>query len=503
MNASSTSGRLVLGIDLGTQSTKALLYDPEIRTILDLVQSPHDIIQRSDGTSEQEAQWWIAAVTDCLSRLDAGLKQRICAIGVSGQQHGLVPVDSNGRVVYRVKLWNDTTTQQECNDITLAFGGRERLIAEVGNPMLPGYTAPKVLWLKRHAPDAYAAMSQILLPHDYLNYFLTGIFSAEVGDASGTGFLEIRRQKWSKSALSAVNEQRNLLDCLPSLIQPHAAAGQISGTAAEMFGLQKQVLVAAGGGDNMMAAIGTGCANAGIFTVSLGTSGTLFGYSERPIVDASGLVAAFCSSTGGWLPLVCTMNCTVATELNRTLFELPLPDIDRLSMAIPAGANGLITLPYYSGERTPNFPRASGCILGITPQNYTRPHLIRSAMEAAVFALRYGQDAFSDLGLLPKSIRLTGGGAKSRVWRQMVADILGCPVTCPRIEETAAFGAALQAWWMVQGQQGQLQPIDELVAEHVPSDGEEILPDPSNRQAYEGVYREYLNIMQLLTPKFI
>lgn len=498
-----SKNELTLGIDLGTQSTKVLVYDPEQKIILDTTQTAHDIIQRSDGTSEQDAGWWISAVSDCLSRLDPGLKQCVCAIGVSGQQHGLVPVDADGRVVHRVKLWNDTTTQDECNSITEAFGGRERLIAEVGNPMLAGYTAPKVLWLKRHAPDAYAAMAHILLPHDYLNYFLTGVYAAEAGDASGTGFLDIRQRKWSKAVLCAIDKGRNLLDCLAPLVEPQAACGQISARAAELLGLPEHTWVAAGGGDNMMAAIGTGCASAGAFTASLGTSGTLYGYSERPVIDTDGLVAAFCSSTGGWLPLVCTMNCTVATELNRLLFDLPLSEIDRLSAAVPVGADGLITLPYYNGERTPNFPRASGCIFGITPRNYTRAHLVRSAMEAAVFALRYGQDAFCNLGLAPTSIRLTGGGAKSRVWRQMMADVFGRKVICPLVEETAAFGAALQAWWMFQGRRGQTQPIDELVAEHVPSDGVDLLPNPDNRERYETVYREYLEVMELLKPKFV
>ena len=503
MNEHSAFGNLVLGIDLGTQSTKALVYDPETKDILALVQSPHDIIQRSDGTSEQDAKWWIAAIIDCLGRLDSGLRRRICAVGVSGQQHGFVPVDSQGRVVYRVKLWNDTTTEDECDAITTAFGGRERLIAEVGNPMLPGYTAPKVLWLKRHAPEAYAAMSRILLPHDYINFFLTGQYSAEAGDASGTGFLDVRSRKWSIAALTAIDGQRRLSDCLSSLIEPHAAVGNISKATAELLGLPEHALVAAGGGDNMMAAIGTGCAGAGVFTISLGTSGTLFGYSESPVVDPSGLVAAFCSSTGAWLPLVCTMNCTVATELNRSLFEMPLADIDRLSMSVRAGADGLLTLPFFNGERTPNFPRGRGCIFGLTPANYTRAHLVRSAMEGAVFALRYGQDAFSDLGLKPKAIKLTGGGAKSRVWRQMVADISGCSVTCPSVEETAAFGAALQAHWMYQGRQGKLQPIEALVAEHVPSDGAAILPDTSARPIYDIAYREYLEVVQLLRPKFV
>jgi xylulokinase len=491
-----------LGIDLGTQSTKVLVYDAEAREILEVVQSPHDIIQRSDGTSEQRAEWWIAALTDCLDRIDRGLRQRVSAIGVSGQQHGFVPVDTYGNVVYPVKLWNDTTTQDECDAITAAYGGRERLIADIGNPILPGYTAPKVLWLKRHAPQAYAAMAHILLPHDYLNYYLTGVLSAEAGDASGTGYFDIYRRQWSKALLAVMDSARDLSSCVPPLIEAHAAVGYVSKAVADRFGLSEHVLVSAGGGDNMMAAIGTGCAKAGVFTMSLGTSGTLFGYADRPVVDSAGVVAAFCASTGGWLPLVCTMNCTVATELNRALLDVPLPDVDRLSQSVPPGADGLITLPYYSGERTPNLPRATGCVLGITPHNYTRAHLLRSAMEAAVFALRYGQDAFSALGATPRSIQLTGGGAKSRVWRQMVADISGCSVTCPRVEESAAFGAALQARWMSQAREGQWQPIDELVAEHVPSDAAAILPNAHNRRLYEHVYREYLDVMHLLAPRF-
>jgi xylulokinase len=498
-----TQATLTLGIDLGTQSTKVLIYDPEAHGIVDIAQAPHDIVQRSDGTSEQEAHWWIAALTSCLKQIDEGLLRRVAAIGVSGQQHGLVPVDADGNVAYRVKLWNDTTTQAECEDIMLAFGGRERIIADVGNPMLPGYTAPKVLWLKRHQPQAYASMAHILLPHDYLNYYLTGAPTAEAGDASGTGFYDVYRRTWSPAALFAIDSERDLLRCLPRLVQAHEAVGTLRPAIAEQFGFSDGVLVAAGGGDNMMAAVGTGCAKPGVFTISMGTSGTLFGYADRPVVDASGAVAAFCSSTGGWLPLVCTMNCTVATELNRTLFELPLSDVDRLSSTIAPGCDGLITLPYYSGERTPNLPRARGCIFGVTPQNYSRAHLVRSAMEAAVFALRYGQDAFAALGLPPTSIQLTGGGAKSRVWRQMVADISGCAVACPRVDEAAAFGGALQALWMLEGQRGALRPIAELVAEHVPSDAEAIEPDSRSQEIYKGVYREYLEVVRLLTPKFV
>ena len=344
VSRSSARNALALGIDLGTQSTKVLIYDPSARAVLQTAQSPHDIILRSDGTSEQDAGWWIRALSDCMDRLDSHLKQRVGAIGVSGQQHGLVALDGNGHVVHNVKLWNDTTTQQECDDIMTAYGGKQRFAEQLGNPLLPGYTATKVLWLKRHAPTAYAAVEHILLPHDYLNYFLTGNYTAEARDASGTGFFDVRVRRWSDQALHAIDAERNLLDTLPPLIAPDAPSGRLRPRAAAMLGLSPDTWVSAGGGDNMMAALGTGCAAPGVFTVSLGTSGTLFGYANRPIVDNEQLVAAFCSSTGGWLPLVCTMNCTVATELNRALFELPVSEVDALASSVPVGCDGLITL---------------------------------------------------------------------------------------------------------------------------------------------------------------
>lgn len=498
-----TSTNLMLGIDNGTQSTKVLVYDADERKTLSVTQAPHDIVQRSDGTSEQETQNWTAALQSCLERTDAALRKNVKAIGVSGQQHGFVPLDANGAALYRVKLWNDTSTAEECDIITKAYGGRERLIAEAGNPIVSGYTAPKVLWLKRHEPQRYQALAHILLPHDYLNYYLTGQYSMEAGDASGTGWFDVRARKFQPKVLKAIDAERDLQQCLPGLIEPHAASGRIRKELAERFGFSEQVLVSAGGGDNMMAAIGTGCVTPGSFTVSLGTSGTLFAYADAPVVDPNGLVAAFCSSTGGWLPLVCTMNCTVSTELTRGLLGLPVSELDGLAGSVPAGSAGLMTLPFYSGERTPNLPRARGALLGITPQNFGKPYLVRSAMEGALYALKFGQEAFSSLGASPRQIRLTGGGAKSRVWQQLAADIFGCGVVVPDVSETAAFGGALQALWMHTHAMGQAQTMGHIVEGHVPNSGAETLPDSANRASYTDGYKSYLEYVELLKPKFV
>jgi xylulokinase len=498
-----TSNHLMLGVDLGTQSTKVLVYDADERKTLSVTQAPHDIVQKSDGTSEQETGYWIAALTSCLERTDRSLLRSVKAIGVSGQQHGFVPLDAKGEPLYRVKLWNDTSTAEECELITKAYGGRDQLIAEVGNPIVPGYTAPKVLWLKRHEPDRYRALCHILLPHDYLNYYLTGQYTMEAGDASGTGWLDVRARKFAPKVLRAIDAERDLMQCLPGLIEPNAPSGRIRREIAEQFGLSDQVLVSAGGGDNMMAAIGTGCVTAGSFTVSLGTSGTLFAYADAPVVDPKGLVAAFCSSTGGWLPLVCTMNCTVSTELTRALFDLPVSELDALAGSVPAGCDGLVTLPFYSGERTPNLPKARGALLGVTPQNYQKSYLVRSAMEGALYALRFGQDAFTALGASPRQIRLTGGGARSRVWQQLAADIFGCSVVVPDVSETAAFGGALQALWMYSHANGKKPTMGEVVEGHVANSGAETLVDPASRARCADAYKSYLEYVELLKPKFI
>ena len=498
-----TSTDLTLGIDLGTQSTKVLVYDADERKTLSVTQAPHDIVQKSDGTSEQETRFWIEALESCLDRTDPQLRRAVKAIGVSGQQHGFVPLDVKGEPLYRVKLWNDTSTAEECDLITKAYGGRERLIAEVGNPIVAGYTAPKVLWLKRHAPEQYRALAHILLPHDYLNYYLTGKYTMEAGDASGTGWFDVRSRTFAPKLLQAIDAERNLMECLPELIAPQASSGRIRPEIAQRFGFSEQVLVSAGGGDNMMAAIGTGCVTDGSFTVSLGTSGTLFAFADAPVVDPKGLVAAFCSSTGGWLPLVCTMNCTVSTELTRGLLGLPVTELDGLAGSVPAGSDGLLTLPFYSGERTPNLPKARGGLLGITPQNFQKAHLVRSAMEGALYALRFGQDAFTSLGATPRQIRLTGGGAKSRVWQQLAADIFGCSVVVPDVAETAAFGGALQALWMLGHANGQSPTMGAIVDAHVPNSGAETQPDSARRARYAETYKTYLEYVELLKPKFI
>ena len=309
----------VCGIDLGTQSCKVVVYDFDKKSIIAHSSAPVEMIAENDGTREQKAEWYDEALKTCFDKIDAEIKQSIAAIGVSGHQHSFVPLDKNGKAVYNVKLWCDTSTVTECGELTKLAGGEKKLIAKAGLPMRPGYTAPKILWLKKHKPKAFAKLRHILLPHNYINSLLTGVYVAEYGDASGMAIFDVRERIWASKICKLISP--DIESMLPPLIESGTSAGKVSEAAAKLYGLQEGTLVASGGGDNMMSAIGTGTVRDGFLTMSLGTSGTLFGFSKTPVIDPTGNLAAFCSSSGGWLPLLCTMNCTVATEELRALFN--------------------------------------------------------------------------------------------------------------------------------------------------------------------------------------
>ncbi len=494
---------IVIGIDVGTQSTKTIFYDTEAKTIVASAQAPHELTARDDGSREQEATWWLDAIIACFRRIPTEVREAATAIGVSGQQHGFVPVDAKGEVLYPVKLWNDTSTALECGELTKMLGGSSVLLAEEGNLILPGYTASKILWFKKNHPDLYARMAKILLPHDYVNFFLTGAYTMEYGDASGTALLDIRTRKWSKRILEAIDPDRDLSDTLPQLIGAHECAGRVSTKAAHLLGIPEVIFVSSGGGDNMMGAIGTGTVHDGTLTMSLGTSGTIYGASNKPIVDPQGLLAAFCSSTGNWLPLLCTMNCTVASEVTRALFNKGVKEFDATAMKAPIGSNGVVMLPYFNGERTPNYPRGKGCLMGFGLETMNEANISRAAMESSIFGLKLGLESFQNLGYSPKEIRLIGGGSKSLVWRQMVADICDLPVVVPKITEAAALGGALQAYWGLLHSQGSGLGIGEIVADHVSLDeGSACLPIPANVSQYRTAYRTYASYVAVVEPIF-
>jgi sugar (pentulose or hexulose) kinase len=267
----------------------------------------------------------------------------------------------------------------------------------------------------------------------------------EWGDASGTALMNVRSRSWCTQVLAAIDDELGRM--LPPLRDSAEPCGRLRAEAAEALGLPPGILVAGGGGDNMMSAIGTGNVTEGVVTASLGTSGTIFACSDRPVVDERGEIAAFCDSTGHWLPLVCTMNVTVATELVKQLFGLDTDRLNTLAASVGPGCEGLLLLPFFSGERCPNVPNGTGIWFGANRTTHTPAHFCRAAMEGAVLGMNYGLRRMRELGIAPTEIRLTGGGASSPLWRQIVADVFDAPVVCTTEREGAALGAAAQACW--------------------------------------------------------
>ncbi|HEX9913977.1 MAG TPA: xylulokinase [Candidatus Bathyarchaeia archaeon] len=495
---------LYVGVDSGTQSTKALVMDA-CGTVLVKASRPHTLLGGlPPGHMEQRPEdWWLATVEsirECLAdpKVDAS---KVKAIGVSGQQHGFVPLDADGRVIRPAKLWNDTSTAAEAQALIDGLGGLKRVIGLVGNGVPPGFTAPKILWLKTHEPENYRRLSTVLLPHDYLNFRLTGARTMEYGDASGTALMDVRSRRWSREAVEAID--LGLMEKLPRLQPSNKPAGRLSAAASEELGLSRSVLVSAGGGDNMMGAIGTGNTRPGVITVSLGTSGTVYAFSEKPIVDPRGEVATFCDSTNHWLPLVCTMNVTVATDLARNAFSLSYEGLEEAVEGVPAGSDGLLFLPYLTGERTPNIPGGRGVLYGLTPSNYEPRHMARATVEGVTLGLNYGLNRLRELGISPTEVRLTGGGARNRAWRRVAADIFDADAVTLHEEEGAAYGAAIQAMWCHRRAQGESVAVSEITDELIKlNEGSRVSPNPMNAAKYRKVQGRHDSLMKALRGFF-
>ena len=478
---------LLIGIDSGTQSTKALVVDAKTGKVLGSGAQAYDLIPNlPPGAKEQHPHTWRDATAGAIRQALRGAKANaaeVKAIGVSGQQHGFVPLDKDGEVIRPAKLWCDTSTAAECAQITETLGGLKKTLKALGNAVSPGFTAGKILWLKNHEPKNFARLASVLLPHDYLNFWLTGEKVMEYGDASGTALLDVRKRKWSGAVLEAIDA--DLASKLPRLISSDQPAGTLQASTAKQLGLQPDVLVSAGGGDNMMGAIGTGNTREGVVTASFGTSGTIYACSEKPVVDPEGEIAAFCDSTNRWLPLLCTMNVTVATEMMRQDFEYTHETFASKAASVPAGSHGLMLLPYLEGERTPNIPDGTGVMLGINQRTFSASHYCRAAMEGVTLGMNYGLRRLAELGMKPTQIRATGGGAKSKVWRQIMADIFNTEVVTLKVTEGAAYGAALQALWCWRQQQGEKVNISDITDEFVTLNKEETAwPDKKNVEVY-------------------
>ncbi|KIY93667.1 xylulose kinase [Monoraphidium neglectum] len=382
---------LYLGLDVGTQGVKAVVYDAPSRRIVARGAYPLSLLPTViPGRAEQHPQSWIDGVRSAARQALAGVDAtRVKAVGVSGQQHGQASSVGRGQG-QQAPLQNgcDTESAREA----------EELSAKLGTTLVASFTATKLLWLLRHEPEVYAATRHVLLPGSYVNYWLTGRMAMEAGDASGTGIFDVAARTWDDAAAAAVDTR--LPGLLPPLLGPEEAVGTLRPEAAAELGLGPDVLVSPGSGDNAMSALGSGVTRDGQLVVSLGTSGTLFGVSGAPIVDATGAIAPFCDATGAWLPLVCTLNCTRAAEEAREAFGLSQEEATRLAADEEAGCRGVNFIPYLAGERTPNWPNSSGTILGLRPGLLRGGLLYRAALEGATFSLRAGLERMQARRLL-------------------------------------------------------------------------------------------------------
>jgi xylulokinase len=491
-----------IGIDSGTQGTKVLIVDFDGK-IVSSGRAPHRFVDDlKQGESEQDPRVWIQALEKAIMEAlkNAHINpQEIVSLGVSGQQHGFVPLDEEGHPIRPAKLWNDTSTAQEADTIIESLGGKQSYIQKLGINLAVGYTASKILWLKRNEPDNYKKLKTVLLPHNYINYVLTGKSHMEFGDASGTGLMDIRECRWNEEAIDAIDPELGAK--LPDLSHPTEPVGYLRGEIAEQFGMAK-VLVGSGGGDNMMGAVGTGNVKPGLCTLSLGTSGTISSYFAEPCVDPQGEIASMCDSTGGWLPLLCTMNVTNTTEYLKDLLKISNEDLEDLGSKAPAGSERLMFLPFIDGERVPVLPHANGVFFGLTRINFNAPHMVRAVMEGTILNLGYGFSCMKSLGLIPSEIRATGGGSKSKLWLQIVANIFKTPVHTLKEEEGAALGAAIQSTWNYFWNQGNKVKIEDLTKKMVKMEDVVVEPRPETFTLYDELQDRFNSLWQTLKQEF-
>ncbi|HEY8997579.1 MAG TPA: xylulokinase [Edaphobacter sp.] len=492
---------MYLGIDCGTQGTKALLID-EKGLALGRGYAPHKLIERESGAREQEPQWWVDALTVSVKQaLAAAGRSDVRAIGVSGQQHGLVVLDEKLQVIRPAKLWNDTETAKQNAQLVEMFGGPQAMIERFGIFPLTGYTVSKLLWLKQEEPENFARVRHILLPHEYLNFWLTGNLRAEYGDASGTAYFDPRSRAWSREILDAIDGGTGqLFAALPQLIESSEIVGKVRGEVAAKFGLPDECVVSPGGGDNMMGAIGTGNVRDGVVTLSLGTSSTVYTHMSAPSTDRSGNVAPFCASSDGWLPLVCTMNATNVVTQTLQVLGRTVADIDPALEETEPGAGGLTFIPFLHGERTPDLPEAKGSLVGISANNFTPENLIRAVVEGVSFGVLEGLGLILE-GKKADVIYVIGGGSRSNAWRQLLADATGAVIEVPVEEEAGCLGAAIQAIYVERLHAGESVSYEDLAREIVKVAPERTrLPNPTLRAGYAAAmasYRRRLNDLYL------
>ena len=491
---------MYLGIDCGTQGTKALLLRAD-GTVAGRGYAKQDLIERENGAREQDPQWWIDALRTSVKQACAN-QPDVKALGVSGQQHGLVILDEHRQVIRPAKLWNDTETAPQNAKLISMLGGPQAVMDRFGILPLTGYTVSKLLWIKENEPANFARIRHILLPHEFLNFYLTGNIVAEFGDASGTAFFDVRTREWIGTILDTIDGNTGQLrSALPALISVDQIVGTVLPAVAADLGISADCIVSSGGGDNMMGAIGTGNVREGVVTVSLGTSSTVYSYRDTPLQATNGSVAPFCSSSGGWLPLVCTMNATNVVTQTLSLIGRTVEDIEHLLETTEPGAGGLVYLPFLNGERTPDLPNARGSLHNISAVNYTAANLLRAAIEGVTFGILNGLELILE-GKPATKILVIGGGARSAQWRQLIADSTGAVIQVPLEEEAGCLGAAIQAMYAEAAHNGKPTTFAALADRIIKVDeAKSAHPRDSKRAPYRAAQDRYTATLKLAFPQ--
>jgi xylulokinase len=448
---------IYLGIDVGTSGTKTLAMRGDGK-VLATATADYPLSHPRPGWSEQSPEdWWQATVKSVRAVLkQAKIKAGdVAGIGLSGQMHGSVFLDSRQQVIRPAILWNDQRTSAECAEIESRAGGRAQLIELVANPALTGFTAPKILWLRKHEPKHFDRVRQVLLPKDYVRLRLTGEFATEVSDASGTLLLDVRKRAWSKTLLSLLQLDEALL---PRVYESEEVSGKLTAGAARLLGLPAGVAVVGGGGDQAAGAVGNGIVRSGVISATMGTSGVVFAHSDAVQYDPQGRLHTFCHAVRGkWHVMGVVLSAGGSLQWYRNkLAEAEVAAAKRQKVdpyeliraqaeKAPPGCEGLFFLPYLTGERTPHAdPYARGAWVGLTLR-HGRPHLVRSIFEGATYAMCDSLEIIRQMRVPVKEIRLSGGGARSRFWRQMQADAYGVKSVTTNSVEGPAYGVALLA----------------------------------------------------------
>mgnify|MGYP001156496489 CR=1 FL=1 len=440
----------LLGIDIGTSGAKALLCDSGGRVIATAT-SEYPLFTPKPQWSEQNPNDWWRGTQEAIRSVLAQAKvsgSEVKGIGLTGQMHGAVFLDRDNHVIRPALLWNDQRTEAECREITEKVGA-SRLIEIAGNPALTGFQAPKIVWLRNHEPEAYARLAHVLLPKDYIRLLMTGEYASDASDAAGTLLLDLRNRDWSDEILQKLELDRAWF---PKVYEGPEVTGYLKADVAAELGLPANLPVIAGGGDNAAAAVGTGIIRAGVVSSSIGTSGVLFAHSDELAFDPQGRLHTFCHAVPGKYHLMgVTLAAGGAFSWLRKLWSTGLSQqLDYDSMTAEAaqiepGSEGLLFLPYLTGERAPHLdPRARGGFIGLTSR-HERAHMTRSVMEGVTFSLRDSLKIMQQLNVPISDVRPTGGGGRSPLWRQMQADIYKVPLTRLNAEEGPAYGAAILA----------------------------------------------------------